>query len=612
VQSTAWSRDLRITADGIGVVSHVGAALLRMLADRAGLTAALSGGLARVGWWPVHDRGRVLVDLAVLIADGGEAIADIDVLRHQGEVFGPVASDTTAWRALDEIGAAQLRRIAKARAAVRTRMWRLFGGPPPAKAAGRDIGAGVVVLDVDSTIVIAHSDKESAAATYKHSFGFHPILVTCDNTSELLAIRLRPGNAGANTATDHLDVLAEAIAQVPAQHRRHLLIRGDSAAATHSVLDWLTAQNTARRRVEYSIGWSIGAAERAAIGTLPAQAWSPALAADGDLRDGADVAELTGLLTLPGWPAGMRVIVRRERPHPGAQLSLFEERDGWRYIRHQHCGRGAAVAGGPAPGARSGGGPDPLRQGHRPAPAPVPGVRHQPGLVRRRRDRRGPDLLAADPRPGRRTGPRRAETAALSPAAHRRPADPRATPPLAAHPVELALGHPDHRRVHPDRGHPRPRLTSHSRHPNDRRNQETTPTAATDGFSPCPGHASHRHSSIMAARPTELAHRANHRGQSVIAIETAVTGVLLFQTHFFETEKDAPGRSGPDPRLRLLMLLVLTATVFGSLEAIRERGGLWAAVLVTVGLAISVLPILLRVLPPLRRDAQTKQRDPQF
>jgi len=105
VQSTAWSKDLRVTADGTGVVSHVGAALLRMLADRAGLTAALSGALARRGWWPVHDRGRVLVDLAVMIADGGEAICDIDVLRHQGEVFGPVASDTTVWRALDEIGA---------------------------------------------------------------------------------------------------------------------------------------------------------------------------------------------------------------------------------------------------------------------------------------------------------------------------------------------------------------------------------------------------------------------------------------------------------------------------------------------------------------------------
>jgi DDE family transposase len=112
VQSTAWSKDLRITADGTGVASHVGTALLRMLAGRAGLTTALSGALARKRWSPVHDRGRVLVDLAVLIADGGEAIADIDVLRHQGEVFGLVASDTTVWRALDEIDQVRLRRIA--------------------------------------------------------------------------------------------------------------------------------------------------------------------------------------------------------------------------------------------------------------------------------------------------------------------------------------------------------------------------------------------------------------------------------------------------------------------------------------------------------------------
>jgi hypothetical protein len=331
VQSTAWSKDLRVTADGTGVVSHVGAALLRMLADRAGLTAALSAGLARRGRWPGHDRGRVLVDLAVLIADGGEAIADIDVLRHQEELFGPVASDTTVWRCLDEIGPGQLRRIAQARAQARARMWQLLGGPPPARAAGRDIGERVVVLDVDSTLLIAHSDKDGAAPTYKHTYGFHPILVTCDNTGELLAIRLRPGNAGANTAADHLAILAEAIAQVPAGHRGRLLIRGDSAAATHAVLAWLTGQNTRRRRIEYSVGWAIGEPERAAITALPDSAWSPALDADGEVREGAQVAELTRLLELTGWPAGMRVIVRRERPHPGAQLSLFEERDGWRY-----------------------------------------------------------------------------------------------------------------------------------------------------------------------------------------------------------------------------------------------------------------------------------------
>jgi hypothetical protein len=331
VQSTAWSKDLRVTTGGSQVVSHVGAALLRLLADRAGLTGALSAALARSGRWPVHDRGRVLVDLAVLIADGGEAIADIDVLRHQQEVFGSVASDTTVWRMLDELDGVRLRRIAAARARVRARLWQLCGGPPPATAAGRQIGAGVVVLDIDSTIVLAHSDKDGAAPTYKHTYGFHPMLVTCDNTGEMLTIRLRAGNAGANTAADHLELLAEAVTQVPAPHRRHLLIRGDSAAGTHAVLDWLGGQNTARRRVEYSIGWSIGEHERAAIGALPATAWSPALAADGGVRDGAQVAELTGLLALHGWPAGMRVIVRRERPHPGAQLSLFEERDGWRY-----------------------------------------------------------------------------------------------------------------------------------------------------------------------------------------------------------------------------------------------------------------------------------------
>lgn len=149
------------------MVGHAGARLLTDIAEVAGLTSAYSEAFAplrqRQGG---HDPGRVAVGVAVMIADGGEAICDIDVLRHQDEVFGPVASDTTVWRALNEIGAVQLRRIAKARAKVRARMWRLFGGPPAARAAGRDVGAGMVVLDVDSTIVIAHSDKEGAAPTY--------------------------------------------------------------------------------------------------------------------------------------------------------------------------------------------------------------------------------------------------------------------------------------------------------------------------------------------------------------------------------------------------------------------------------------------------------------
>jgi hypothetical protein len=152
----------RVTADGSGVVSHVGAVLLRMLADRVGLTQELSGALARRGWWPGHDRGRVAVDRAVMIADGGEAICDIDVLRHQGQLFGPVGSAATCWRVLDEIGDGQLRRIARARAQVRARVWAVFGAVPSARAAGRDVGDGTVVLDVASTIVRGCVRRKSA------------------------------------------------------------------------------------------------------------------------------------------------------------------------------------------------------------------------------------------------------------------------------------------------------------------------------------------------------------------------------------------------------------------------------------------------------------------
>jgi hypothetical protein len=244
----------------------VGTALLRMLADRVGLTAALSGALAQRVWWPVHDRGRVLVDLAVMIADGVRRSATLTCCATSTRCSGRSASPATCWRALDEIEAAQLRRIATARAKVRARVWALMGRPPAARAAGRDIGGGVVVLDADSTIVIAHSDKDGSAPTYKHTFGFHPILVTYDNIKEMLAITLRPGNAGANTAADHLQVLGEAFAQVPAAHRRHLLVRGDSAAATHKVIGWLTEQGRKRGHiVEYSIGWAIGEPERARL-----------------------------------------------------------------------------------------------------------------------------------------------------------------------------------------------------------------------------------------------------------------------------------------------------------------------------------------------------------
>jgi hypothetical protein len=324
-----------VSGDGGGVVAHAGSVALRLLSDRPGLTAELSKAFSRRNFIPVHDRGRVLADVAVMLADGGEAIADIDVLRHQAGVLGPVASPPTVWRTLDEVSPAKLTKIQTARARVRRHVWSQFGGGVPAsKVAGTDL-ADVVVLEVDATIVIAHSEKEQAAATFKRTFGFHPLGVWCDNTQEFLAAKLRSGNAGSNTATDHVEVLTDAIAQIPAAHRKKLLIRSDGAGASHKLLDWLHQQGQVRgRSVEYSVGFAVTEHIREAINLVPAKVWTPALDADGDVREGGDVAELTGLLdpkVLASWPEGMRVIVRRERPHPGAQLSLFEERDGWRY-----------------------------------------------------------------------------------------------------------------------------------------------------------------------------------------------------------------------------------------------------------------------------------------
>jgi Transposase DDE domain group 1 len=332
VKRTSWSQGLSVTGDGPGVVPLAGAVTLRLLADRVGLTEGLSAALCRRGFVPVHDRGRVWVDVAMMLAAGGEAIADIDTLRQQSELLGAVASPPTVWRSLDEVTPAALKRVERIRAKIRRRVWSLLPTVPASKVAGTDLGE-VIVLDADATLVTAHSEKEGAAPTFKHGFGFHPIGVWSDNTGELLAITLRPGNAGSNHAGDHIDVLARAIAQIPVEHRGRLLIRTDGAGATHELLDWLTGLGRVRgRRVEYSVGFPTNnAAVSAAIRRLPDGAWTPAITADGELREHADVAEITGLLDLRSWPEGMRVIVRREHPHPGAQLSLFEAHDGYRY-----------------------------------------------------------------------------------------------------------------------------------------------------------------------------------------------------------------------------------------------------------------------------------------
>lgn len=335
MKRSSWSTGLSVTGGGVGVVAHTGSVGLRLVGDRTGLTGGVSKALARRSFVPVHDRGRVLLDVAVMIADGGEAIADIEVLRHQAPVLGPIASQATVWRTLDEITAAQGKKIAVARARTRRHVWALLaantGGFPVSRVAGTDLGA-TVVLDVDATIVISHSEKEQASPTFKRTFGFHPLGVWCDNTAEFLTAKLRTGKAGSNTATDHIEVLTAAIAQIPAKHRKDLLVRCDGAGASHALLDWLTEQGQVRgRRLDYTVGYAVTEKIRNAISLVPTDVWTPASDADGGVREGGDVAELTGLLDLATWPAGMRIIVRRERPHPGAQLSLFEEGDGFRY-----------------------------------------------------------------------------------------------------------------------------------------------------------------------------------------------------------------------------------------------------------------------------------------
>jgi Transposase DDE domain group 1 len=303
-------------------VSHAGALLLTETARVTGLQAGLPAALGR---WraprAVHDPGKIVTDLAVAVALGGDCLADIGVLRAEPALFGPVASDPVVSRLVSKLAAdapAALRAIRAARSAARERAWQLAGPDAPG-------GSGPVIADIDATIVTACSDKEQAAATWKKTWGFHPLTVFADHgragTGEPLAIMLRPGNAGSNTAADHVAAVKLALAQLPGPARRRVLVRADSGGGTHEFLNWLTAPS---RRLAYSVGFTITEDMQDAILQFPARAWTAAYDSDGGVRDGAWVAELTGLLDLKSWPKGMRVIVRRERPHPGAQLRFTD------------------------------------------------------------------------------------------------------------------------------------------------------------------------------------------------------------------------------------------------------------------------------------------------
>jgi Transposase DDE domain group 1 len=363
VNTTGWLRGLEVTAGGTGVVSHAGLALLRAVADKTGLTGGLSRALASRRLL-VHDRGRVLADLACAIADGAEVISDFRVMADQRELFGLVASVPTCWRALNETAAGGGRALARISAAVnaaRRVAWagiEARHGALPGIRVADQVLEGVTCLRLDASVVPCHSEKEGAEPNFK-GFGLHPLGCWCDNTGEPLAAMLRPGSAGSNTTADHLEVLAAAITALPAKFRRRLMVTCDGAGASHGLIERLDAL-AARpgHQLIYSVGWELGERERTALRQLPEQAWQIAIDQQGEVRERraegacgdlrcahrrcwieeAHVTELTGLLRegpagdqFDGWPATMRIFARRERPHPGAQLTLFEAEDGWRY-----------------------------------------------------------------------------------------------------------------------------------------------------------------------------------------------------------------------------------------------------------------------------------------
>jgi len=312
-----------VTADGAGVVSHAGAGLLREMAEETGLVEAWDRVL--LGTYkamPIHMPGQVLGDLAVAIADGAVSISDLAALRDQPDLFGSVASTPTAWRVLDRVSGDLLGGIRQGRAAARATAWRAGAAP--------DL-TGELHLDIDATILIAHSEKEQAAPTWKRTFGFHPLVCFLDRpeiaSGEALAGIVRAGNAGSNTAADHIEILDLALANLPEAARprlgdptgARLVVRTDAAGATHGF-----AAACRQRGVGFSYGFAITEPIRHAITAIPEEVWAPAIEPDGDIRDGAEVVEITRLVDLAAWPLGSRLIVRRERPHPGAQLSLFD------------------------------------------------------------------------------------------------------------------------------------------------------------------------------------------------------------------------------------------------------------------------------------------------
>jgi hypothetical protein len=324
------------------LISSSGVLLLRESVRVAGLDRGLSTALSR--WRPAgarHDPGKVLLDVVTAVALGGDCLADLAAVRAQPSIFGTVASDPTVSRLFATLAGdvdAAVAAIRSARADARAAVWarrRPLAGVPGTRTGGQ------VIVDIDATLVTAHSDKENAEPTHKRGFGFAPMCAFVDHgahgTGETLGIDLRPVKASPWNSADHIRVLDNALTQLPEHERDQVLVRADTGAASKAFVHHITDLG-----LEYSIGFAAHDPVRAAIEALPEQAWRAAVDGDGEPRDGAQVAELTTWMPTPTkptrsparfgpqtWPSHMRVIARRERPHPGAQLRLTDH-NGWR------------------------------------------------------------------------------------------------------------------------------------------------------------------------------------------------------------------------------------------------------------------------------------------
>jgi len=342
MQITSTTR-ARIETGGVGVVAHVGLHALGRFADAVGLGAALSARMLPAGErFPFHDRGKVLVHAMLILAAGGDACSDVEFLRAQPALFGSVPSDSTLYRTYRQIDAVTLAGLWDAMAEVRADVW-----------AAVDTGERVV-LDIDASLIEIHSEhKHGTGPTYKRGFGFHPMFCFADLTGETLAARLRPGNATANNAADHLTVLDDAIGQLPdeiaAGHRpgddpasatRPVMVRADSAGATAGFVWGCRARNVGFAVVARKNSQIHGAISKI---ELDDNRWQPAVTQAGDERSDAAVCDVTDLVDLSAWPKGTRLIVRREPLHLGAQTSLFPSLE-FRYWGHYTDQSGDPVA----------------------------------------------------------------------------------------------------------------------------------------------------------------------------------------------------------------------------------------------------------------------------